>query len=158
MQNAVTILVVAVKTEDGTQTYLHITGLAVIRFSRTTLVSSHMKFSHTLTDIQLYGCLAERSKAPDSRVRLLAATTSSEHSGIVRCVSSNLTATIFLQLFAQNLRAAIPVFFKRCHGNFYRDKRLFIAEIRCHSKVGHKCNNIVRKFTSLTEVHLHSLR
>ncbi len=47
-----------------------------------------------------YGCVAERSKAPDSRYLILT-NENWEHSGIVRCKSSNLFATIIFWLFFQ---------------------------------------------------------
>ena len=47
-----------------------------------------------------YGCVAERSKAPDSRYLILT-NENWEHSGIARCKSSNLFATIIFWLFFQ---------------------------------------------------------
>ena len=46
-----------------------------------------------------YGCVAERSKAPDSRYLILT-NVNWEHSGIVRCKSSNLFATIIFCVFS----------------------------------------------------------
>ena len=47
---------------------------------------------------KLSGCLAERSKAPDSSWKSLLGLQTQEISGIVRCKSSNLLATIFFKL------------------------------------------------------------
>ena len=56
---------------------------------------------------QISGCLAERSKAPDSR-KNLDRSELWEYSGIVRCKSSNLLATIIYYLFGSVIK--LPAF------------------------------------------------